>query len=129
MIERKRPFSAATLLFVFFPLILLVSIPALARPQFGHLASASCVDGVSNALTNHSFESGQSNWTFFTNGEGDFDVVTNDVYHCSNSARITIDEAGSNVQLYQRGIELQPNSQYQLRFAAKSSTGRYPQPP
>ena len=124
MIEQKRPFSAATLLFVFFPFLLLFSIPALARSQASPLASASCNDGASNALTNHSFESGQSNWTFFTNGEGDFDVVTNDVYHCSNSARVTIDEAGSNVQLYQRGIELQPNSQYLLRFAAKSSSGR-----
>ncbi|MEM7331079.1 MAG: carbohydrate binding domain-containing protein [Chloroflexota bacterium] len=124
MFKLKRPFSAQTLFFACLPLLLILSMPVFARQQTFKLTSNSCGDAASNAISNHSFESGQSNWVFFTNGEGDFDVVSNDVYHCSNSARVTIDEAGTNVQLYQRGINLQPNSEYRLRFAAKSSSGR-----
>ena len=41
----------------------------------------------------------------------------------NNAAEVTIMSGGSNIQLYQKGLTLKPNTHYRLSFAAKSSTG------
>ena len=39
------------------------------------------------------------------------------------AVRITTNTGGTNIQLYQYGLQLEPNTDYQLAFAAYSSTG------
>ena len=75
-----------------------------------------------NITVNPSFEDGASSWNFYTNGEGDF-VVTAPGHESSNAACITMVTGGTNVQLYQYGLSLKPNTDHQLRFSAKSNTG------
>ncbi|MEZ4685561.1 MAG: carbohydrate binding domain-containing protein [Bacteroidia bacterium] len=49
--------------------------------------------------------------------------LSTSAYQCSKAAEVSISTTGSNMQLYQRNISLQPNTQYTLSFAAKSNTG------
>lgn len=126
MLNIKRPFQAAAIVFMFLFVLALVVVPAFAGQSTAQpltIAQQSCDPAANNAISNFSFESGTSNWTFYTNGAGTFQTAGN-AYHCASAAKVTINQAGSNVQLYQAGIELEPNSDYQLRFAAKSSSGR-----
>jgi predicted GH43/DUF377 family glycosyl hydrolase len=75
-----------------------------------------------NIVVNPGFESGTSPWSFYTNGAATFSVTTPG--HQSNkAARISIAAAGTNVQLAQTGLPLDPNTAYQLSFDAYSSTG------
>jgi hypothetical protein len=79
--------------------------------------------GGTNVLTNGSFESGTSGWTFYTNGAGSFNTVSPG----SNGAvagRVSISTAGTNVQLFQYAITLEPSTQYTLSFDAYASAGR-----
>jgi len=59
---------------------------------------------------------------FYTNGGGTF---LNDVSGplSPSAGHVTISQPGSNVQLYQTGITLEPNTRYQLSFAAYSTMG------
>jgi hypothetical protein len=79
------------------------------------------VDG--NLLENGGFEDGATAWSFYTNTSGNFSVA-GDAYECEQAARVHIDQSGQNVQLYQRGIMLEPNTAYRLQFAARSSRGQ-----
>ena len=74
-----------------------------------------------NLILNPGFASGKTSWTFYTNGVGTFSVITSG--YDGNSANIAISTAGSNMQFYQAGIKLEPNTQYRLSFAAKSNSG------
>lgn len=76
-----------------------------------------------NLILNHSFEEGSNNWSFHTDGIGSFIVDSSDAYKGSNSAQISISQQGSNVQLYQFNISLEPDTRYSLSFTAKSNTG------
>lgn len=84
---------------------------------------AVCPPVTGNVVQNGGFEAGTEPWQFYTNGSGDFTVATPG-HECAQSARIHVDQGGSNVQLYQAGLSLEPNTAYRLRFAAYSSTGR-----
>jgi hypothetical protein len=75
-----------------------------------------------NILQNPGFEAGKSAWYFYTNTSGKFEVVSPG-YADDYTAKITINETGSNVQLFQPDLVLEPNKQYTLSFAAYSSTG------
>jgi hypothetical protein len=75
-----------------------------------------------NAVINPSFESGTAPWVFYTNRGGSFTAVPPG-FVGSLAAKLNITGAGSNVQLYQPGISLQPSTAYRLSFAAYSSTG------
>ncbi len=75
-----------------------------------------------NVIVNPSFESGTSPWVFYTNGTGNLAIVSPGP-SSPNAARVTISTSGSNMQLYQFGITLQPNTQYRLTFKALSSIG------
>jgi hypothetical protein len=89
-------------------------------PPFGH-----CREAVSgNVISNPGFEaSTMAPWSFWTNGQA-VAVQDPDRYECEQGARVTIWQEGSNVQLFQPGLFLQPNTSYRLRLAAKSSDGR-----
>jgi len=75
-----------------------------------------------NITVNPSFEDGTSSWNFYTNGNGNF-VVTAPGHESSNAACITTVTGGTNVQLHQYDLPLKSNTDYQLRFSAKSNTG------
>lgn len=81
-----------------------------------------CMPAMNNVLMNGGFEAGKAGWNFYTNSSGQFTVEEN-AYQCDNAARVHVDESGHNVQLYQRGLQLEPNTSYRLKFAAYSSSG------
>ena len=75
-----------------------------------------------NVVVNPGFEGGTKPWLFYTNGAGSF---TNGAAGAgsTSAARVGITTQGSNVQLYQSGLSLEPNTQYTLTFKAYSNTG------
>lgn len=76
-----------------------------------------------SSVSNGDFEAGMSSWTFYTSGSGSA-VASSPGYAGSSAARITINNAASNIQLFQNGVSLEPNTDYRLTFAAYSSSGR-----
>jgi len=85
-------------------------------------AAAVSTASAQNVVVNPGFESGTKPWVFFTNGSGTF---SNSAAGAGSTyaARVGITTQGSNVQLYQRSLVLEPNTQYTLSFKAYSSTG------
>ncbi len=81
-----------------------------------------CADVPNNIVRNGSFETGQDPWLFFTNGRGSF-TVNDQATDCLMAASVQIEQPGSNVQLYQRGLPLTANTSYRLSFAAYSASG------
>ncbi|NTV31001.1 hypothetical protein HGA91_03430 [candidate division WWE3 bacterium] len=76
---------------------------------------------ITNIVRNGSFDDNKTNWTYFTDGTGQFDIVPNQPE--GNAATIAVNTAGTNEQLYQTGISLIANTRYRLTFNAYSSTG------
>jgi hypothetical protein len=74
-----------------------------------------------NVVTNADFEQGGGSWSFYTSGAGTFNVETG--YQGTKSCHISIAQAGTNIQLYQSGVTLEPSSIYQLTFHGYCSTG------
>lgn len=85
--------------------------------QFTTVSSSSI-----NLIKNPAFESGKISWNFYTNGAGTFTTPTPG-YEGNLSAKIVLSTIGSNMQLYQSSIKLEPNTHYRLSFAAKSTFG------
>ena len=85
-------------------------------------AKLTVVPVASNQLSNPGFESGTSPWAFFTDGSGSF---LNDAagYGSPHAGHIKISQQGTNVQLYQNNLVLEPNTLYKLDFKAYSNTG------
>ena len=82
-----------------------------------------------NLILNPGFESNKANWQFYANSATTFTVVSKpaagvDPYECSKNARVETTTQGTNVQLYQTGFLLKPNTTYSLRLAARSSAGQ-----
>ncbi|HYN44439.1 MAG TPA: carbohydrate binding domain-containing protein, partial [Candidatus Limnocylindrales bacterium] len=75
-----------------------------------------------NIIKNPGFESGTTPWIFYTNGTGKF-TASPPGYEGNNAGNIVIYTGGTNVQLYQTKIPLEPHTSYRLRFVAKSTTG------
>ncbi len=75
-----------------------------------------------SVVVNGGFETGTSPWVFYTNGAGTF---ANDAAGdgSAKAAHIRITTAGTNVQLNQAALVLEPNSTYRLSFKAYSNTG------
>ena len=95
--------------------------PAVNVPPSGHCS----VPVAGNALLNPGFEAGDTApWAFYSDGLGVVSPDTSTAYECAQAGKVTIEKAGHNVQLYQAGLALQPDTAYQLRLAAKSSDGR-----
>jgi hypothetical protein len=61
-------------------------------------------------------------WTFYTNTAGSFDS-NREGNGSPHAGHVTVAKAGANVQLYQPGITLKPNTNYQLSFSAYSKKG------
>lgn len=83
-------------------------------------ASSSC-NG--NVLINPQFEAGTSSWIYFSSGGGSATAAT-PAYSGASSARVSVNNSGSNIQFYQSGLSLEPNTAYRLSFAAYSTSGR-----
>jgi hypothetical protein len=77
-----------------------------------------------NVILNPGFESGTTNWSFFTDGKGSFTTTTQNVYECNRAVQVNIKIEGKNVQLFQPGLTLQPNTAYRLRLAGRASANR-----
>ncbi|MCL7413796.1 MAG: carbohydrate binding domain-containing protein [ANME-2 cluster archaeon] len=71
---------------------------------------------------NPNFESGTEGWNFYTNGKGTFSI-SSPGYDSSNAAQVTLSSVNTNIQIYQEGITLEPDTRYRLSFAAYSTTG------
>jgi hypothetical protein len=80
-------------------------------------------DPIVSLLKNPGFESGTSDWTFYTSGTGVFSAVSPGADGNGQAASIDISQAGSNTQLFQFGVKLTENSKYKLSVKAKSNTG------
>ncbi|NJD51399.1 MAG: hypothetical protein FIB07_00855 [Candidatus Methanoperedens sp.] len=75
-----------------------------------------------NLIKNPGFESGTLSWSFFPTGTGKFSVVSPG-YEGTKAARLAPGENGTNIQLYQTNVVLEPKGIYRLSFAASSTTG------
>ena len=75
-----------------------------------------------NTMVNPGFENGTYGWQFYTNGNGNF-VANAPAYEGSAAACVTTVTGGTNIQLYQANLSLEPNTNYKLTFAAYSNTG------
>lgn len=75
-----------------------------------------------NAVTNAIFDNGTAGWSFYTNGSGAFSVGAPG-FRKATAGKVFVSRGGTNIQLYQTGIVLSPDSTYRLRFAASSSSG------
>ncbi len=75
-----------------------------------------------NVLKNGGFESGMDDWRFYSNSKCDATIVQS--AGSGSAVEVAIHRVGSNIQLYQNGITLKPNTAYQLSFSAYSNVGR-----
>ena len=78
---------------------------------------------VDNLIKNPGFESGKTSWTFYTNVAGPTFSAVTPGYEGNYSAKLAFSKVGTNMQLYQSAITLEPNSQYRLSFTGKSTMG------
>jgi len=75
-----------------------------------------------NLIQNPGFESGTSPWIFYTSETGTFSMASPG-FEGSNAAKLALNNGGKNIQLYQKGLTLEPDTRYWLSFSAKSNTG------
>ncbi len=75
-----------------------------------------------NLTDNPGFEDGTTGWNFFSDGSAKFSIGGPSI-DGSSAADILITSAGTNTQLYQYNITLEPKTAYELTFAAYSNTG------
>ena len=76
-----------------------------------------------NMVNNPNFALGANPWIFFTNGQGLFTTPAKDGSG-DLAAKIEINQKGSNTQLYQKQLFLEPKTRYRLQFMAYSNSGR-----
>lgn len=77
-----------------------------------------------NIVYNPGFEvAGLSPWIGYSNGSAALTQETTLMHSGSGAAKYVITTAGTNVQVYQYGLILAPNTAYTLTFWAYSSTG------
>jgi hypothetical protein len=76
-----------------------------------------------NVVTNGAFESGTTGWTFYSNGAATLSTSAPGASGTGTAAQVAVSTEGTNVQLYQSGIALQPSTSYRLSFDAYSNTG------
>ncbi len=72
------------------------------------LKNVQCVP--TNLIKNSSFTT-LNNWSFYTNGTGNFNIISDE-----GVVDVTVPSTNNNSQLYQQGIILKTNSQYKLKF-------------
>ena len=84
----------------------------------------SCVHAIDNSVSNGSFEEDLNSWVYHNSGGGTANVSNVDPQHCDFSAKLDFTASGNNVQLYQRTVALDANTDYTFSFTAKASTPR-----
>lgn len=78
-----------------------------------------------NLIQNFCFANGLEKWQFFQEGgQASYTLSNDNPFVGAYSAQIAIETRGRNMQFYQSGIHLQPNTTYRLQFAARSSDGQ-----
>ncbi len=73
-------------------------------------------------VKNPGFESGTTSWQFYTSGTGTFSAASPG-YNGTKAANLSLISSGTNIQLYQMEITLEPNTTYRLSLVAYSMTG------
>ncbi len=76
-----------------------------------------------SVIVNGSFEDGTDGWKFSSGGKGSLISAETGVVG-SASGQLTIRTTDRRMQLFQSGVALQPNTDYRLRFWARSTDGR-----
>jgi hypothetical protein len=76
-----------------------------------------------NAISNGTFDSGPASWFFQTNGSGNFTMLSPGYDGGGQAAQVSISAVGSDIQLSQNNLYLEPNTEYVLTFNAYSNTG------
>ncbi len=96
-------------------------------PQYTSVAEIYRNNGPSpwgNIIYNGSFYFGLDYWQFYTNGVATASMRGESSFPCCYwFGEIQVTTPGSNTQLYQKGVHLQPFTQYRLSFSAFSSNG------
>ncbi|MBK1877957.1 LamG-like jellyroll fold domain-containing protein [Pelagicoccus mobilis] len=96
----------------------------LSDAETGTTLPAPSGDPEPNALQNPDFESGAvTPWRFYTSGSGGASVVSPG-FSSANAVQVAVNNAASNIQLFQNDLPLQPNTNYRLTFNAYSNSGR-----
>ena len=84
-------------------------------------ATLTVISSISNSIINPGFESGTASWKFYTDGTGTF--MEEDSGYEGKAVKLALNSIGTNIQLYQKNIHMEPNTSYRLSFAAYSSSG------
>jgi hypothetical protein len=83
-----------------------------------------CEPVANNLVKNFCFVTGRRPWrVYHDNRETNYLASRHYSYAGLRSAEITVNAAGENVQFYQTGIDLLPDTTYEVSFAAYSSDG------
>ncbi|MDL5502527.1 MAG: S8 family serine peptidase, partial [Candidatus Methanoperedens sp.] len=69
-----------------------------------------------NLIKNPGFENDKANWTFYTNTTGNYFTIVSPGFEGTKAARLAMGSKGSNIQLYQTGVTLEPKGIYRLSF-------------
>ncbi|MFZ3382388.1 MAG: carbohydrate binding domain-containing protein [Candidatus Methanoperedens sp.] len=80
------------------------------------------ITNIINFVNNPDFESGTTSWIFYTNGVGTFSA-SSPGFNGTKTANLSLNNNGTNIQLFQAGVTLEPTTYYQLSFAAYSTSG------
>lgn len=76
-----------------------------------------------NLVSNGGFESGTTSWSFYTNGAWTYSAAPPGYDGTGNALKIAFTTVGTNMQTYQTGRTLEPNTRYRLSFAGYSTAG------
>lgn len=76
-----------------------------------------------NLVSNGGFESGTTSWSFYTNGAWTYSAAPPGYDGTGNALKIAFTTIGTNMQTYQTGRTLEPNTRYRLSFAGYSTVG------
>lgn len=74
-------------------------------------------------ISNGGFENGNQGWTFYTNGTANFAVTDGNTGTGSKKAQASVSSKGTNEQLFQANLKIEPNAKYKLSFQAYSTSG------
>ncbi|CAG0957191.1 Serine-aspartate repeat-containing protein D [Methanosarcinales archaeon] len=76
-----------------------------------------------NLVSNGGFESGTTSWSFYTNGAWTYSAAPPGYDGTGSALKIAFTTIGTNMQTYQTGRTLEPNTRYRLSFAGYSTVG------
>ncbi|MGA9120170.1 MAG: carbohydrate binding domain-containing protein [Bacteroidota bacterium] len=75
-----------------------------------------------NLITNPGFEDGTTDWLSFSGGSASFTIASPSI-DGSNAGNLSVTSTGTNIQIYQYNLSLEPATAYELTFAAKCNSG------